>query len=79
MLYDYHNVGKLVYNKMRSSLEKMLSITQATVMKLLASDLITLFIDDKDIPKAYFKLILEDGMIPSYLIEHKCEYITQLK
>jgi hypothetical protein len=68
-LFDFPNVGKIVYNRQKSLNAESISVTQMTIMQLLAADIITLEIEESDKPVARCKLSIDiETSTPHYLI-----------
>ena len=68
-LFEFANMGKLVYNRPKSLNAESISVTQMTIMQLLAADIITLEIEQSSNPIAHCKLSIDmETSTPHYLI-----------
>ena len=69
-LYDYPNVGQLVYKRKKSASAESPTTTQLTILSLIAADILRLDIDEAEQPIAYCKISLNMQMAtPHYLID----------
>ena len=66
-LYDYPNVGKVVFNRPKSLKAESLSCCKMIIMELLAAKMIYLSIKMESKPRAICKLHIEND-VPYYLI-----------
>ena len=77
LLFNYPQVGKVVYNRMKSLVAESISIVQMTIMQLLAANIISLEIEEGIKPVAYCKMSIDvDISTPHYLIDKYWTYIN---
>ena len=77
MLFDYPQVGKVVYNRMKSLLAESISIAQITIMQLIAANIISIKIEESTKPVAYCKMSIDVvTLTPHYLIDKYWMYIN---
>ena len=68
-LFEFPNVGKIVYNRQKLLNTESISVMQMTIMQLLAADIITLEIEELSNPIAHCKLSIDvESSAPHYLI-----------
>ena len=78
-LFDYPNVGKVVYNQNNSLKAESISITQLTILQLLAADILVLDIKEGSRPMVKCKLNIDMHTgTPTYLINEYWNYIDYL-
>ena len=75
-LFEYPNVGKIVYNRANSLKAESISITQLTTLQLLASDILMLDIKEGSRPIVKCKLNIDVHTgTPTYLLNEYWNYI----
>ena len=75
-LFEYPNVGKVVYNRITSTKAESISITQLTILQLLAADILILDIKEATRPIVKCKLNIDVHTgTPTYLMNEYWTYI----
>ena len=75
-LFEYPNVGKVVYSRTNSIKAESISITQLTILQLFASDILILDIKEASRPIVKCKLNIDVNTgTPTYLINDYWTYI----